>query len=124
MLVVFLLADELLHEISPTLQGCLIIIARSVRRLGTGNDSSLLPLAPHDGPLEPQPQADRHAIPEGLGECIPIVFEVELGEEAETAERETQDGRDNALEEPARVQNGAVAAQCDDEVEGVRPRPT
>ena len=76
-------------------------------------------LGPHHGSFEAQAERDGDAVVEGCGEGGAEVAVVEFGEEAERAEGEGEHGRDDALEEPAGVEEGAVAAEGDADVEGV-----
>ena len=64
-------------------------------------------------------------MPHGLtfqdfGDLVLEVLELEGREEAERAQVEGHDGRHGALEQQAGVQQRAVAAQADDEVDLVR----
>ena len=53
-----------------------------------------------------------------------VVVKVKLCEKAQAAESEAQNRRDDALKQPAGVQNGAVSAQGDDKVKRMRACPT
>ena len=65
----------------------------------------------HDGALEAQAQADDEAVAERARQDAAVLVEVELGQEAERAEREGEHRRYDALEEPAGVEHGAIAAK-------------
>ena len=73
----------------------------------------------HDGAFEAEAEGDGDAVGEGGGEGGAEGGEVEFGEEAEGAEGEGEDGGDDVLEEPGGVEEGAVAAEGDADVEGV-----
>ena len=77
-------------------------------------------LRAHDRAFEAEAERDGDALAEGFGEGVFVLVEVEFGEEAEGAEGEGEDWRNDALEEPACVEDRAVAAEGDDEVEGMR----
>ncbi len=67
---------------------------------------------------KPHAQIDAHALlAQHAIEMGPVSGELEIGQKAETAEAEAQDGRDDALEEPGGEEHGAVAAEGEDEVE-------
>lgn len=65
----------------------------------------------HDGTFKAHAETGGDALVKGLGEGAAEVGVVKGGEEAEGAEGEGGDGGDDALEEPAAVQDCAVAAQ-------------
>ena len=46
-----------------------------------------------------------------------VIGKGEVGQEAQRAQRKTKDGRHDALEEPGRVEDGAIAAKGEDEIE-------
>lgn len=75
-------------------------------------------LGPHHGAFEAEAQRHGDAFFKGCGERMAEAAEVEFGEEAKGAEGKGEDWRDDALEKPAGVEESAVAAQGDADVEG------
>lgn len=71
----------------------------------------LAALATHHGAFEAEAQADHDAVAESSLQGLLELREVEFGEESEGAEREGEDGGHDALEEPACVEDCAVAAE-------------
>lgn len=77
-----------------------------------------------NGTGEPHAEIDTHAVVAHYAvEMCFVGCEVEVCEEAEGPEGKGKDGRDNALEEPGGVKDGAVAAEGEDEVERFRGGP-
>lgn len=76
----------------------------------------------HDSTLEPKAQTDGDTLAKGGTQDAPVILEIEFCQEAQATQRKTQDGRDNALEQPACVKDSPVSSQCDDKVEHVWSR--
>lgn len=77
-----------------------------------------------DGAGETHAEVDAHAVV--AHDAVQMGFvgrELEVREEAQGAEGEGEDGRDDALEEPGGVKDGAVAAEGEDEIEDFGGRP-
>ena len=64
-----------------------------------------------DSARETHTKIDADAVVNGTVHDGLVVGEIEVGEEAERAEREGKNGWDDALEKPGREENGAVATK-------------
>lgn len=72
---------------------------------------------------EPHLEVNPHAIIQHLVEMFLVALKLKVGQKAQAAQREAENWRDDALEQPGREQDGSITSERQDEVEFLRMRP-
>lgn len=81
--------------------------------------AAVLPVLPNDGASQSAAQRQRSVTLQHVRHLLLEVVELEWCQEAERAEVEGHHGRHGLLEQQRRVQQGAVAAETDDEIDAI-----